>query len=42
LILLTAWDVVLGFALVSFTVGWTAARRLMSRTGAGGAHSRRS
>jgi uncharacterized membrane protein YbhN (UPF0104 family) len=32
-LILTAWDVVLGFGLLWSTVGWTATRRLVSREG---------
>jgi uncharacterized membrane protein YbhN (UPF0104 family) len=34
-LILTAWDVVLGFVLLWSTIGWTATRRLMSREGRG-------
>jgi hypothetical protein len=34
-LILTAWDVVLGFVLLWSTIGWTATRHLMSREGRG-------
>jgi uncharacterized membrane protein YbhN (UPF0104 family) len=39
-LILTAWDVVVGFVLLWSTVGWTATRRLASREGRGRAGSR--
>jgi uncharacterized membrane protein YbhN (UPF0104 family) len=38
-LILTAWDVVLGFALLWSTIGWTATRHLVSRRQEEGAHS---
>jgi uncharacterized membrane protein YbhN (UPF0104 family) len=38
-LILTAWDVVLGFALLWSTIGWTATRHLVSRRDDGRAHS---
>ena len=38
-LILTAWDVVLGFALLWSTIGWSATRHLVSRHDDGRAHS---
>ena len=38
-LILTAWDVVLGFVLLWSTIGWTATRHLVSREGRGRAGS---